>query len=83
MIIFYRTNIWQGKFTDENSGDDGFLGTCPVDEYPANGYGIHNMAGNVWEWTSNFWSSKKVRQVITSIPLSGFGKFKQDSAFFF
>ena len=36
----HRCNIWQGTFPSENTGDDGYLGTCPVDEYPANGFGL-------------------------------------------
>src|SRR5690606_2682210 len=42
--------IWQGTFPGHNSGADGWLGTCPVDAFPPNGYGLYNMCGNVWEW---------------------------------
>lgn len=45
-----RMNVWQGTFPAENTLEDGFLGTCPVDAFPANGYGLHNTSGNVWEW---------------------------------
>ncbi|MCD8510227.1 MAG: formylglycine-generating enzyme family protein [Bacillus sp. (in: Bacteria)] len=51
-------NIWQGKFPVENSADDGYTGTAPVETYPANGYGLYQMAGNVWEWC-NDWFSKE------------------------
>ena len=43
-------NVWQGDFPRENSLADGFYGTCAVTAFPANGYGLHNMTGNVWEW---------------------------------
>jgi formylglycine-generating enzyme required for sulfatase activity len=49
----HRMNVWQGTFPSENTLEDGFLGTCPVDAFPANGYGLHNTSGNVWEWCSD------------------------------
>ena len=47
-------NIWQGRFPHEDTGADGYKGTCPVDAFPANGYGLHNVSGNVWEWISDW-----------------------------
>jgi formylglycine-generating enzyme len=50
----HRMNVWQGTFPAENTGADGFYGTCPVDEFPPNGFGLHNTTGNVWEWCAGW-----------------------------
>jgi formylglycine-generating enzyme len=46
----HMANIWQGTFPSHNTLEDGFLGTSPVGAFPANGYGLTDTAGNVWEW---------------------------------
>ena len=49
-------NVWQGAFPAENSCEDGWYGTAPVAEFPANGFGLHNMTGNVWEWCADWFA---------------------------
>jgi formylglycine-generating enzyme len=50
----HRMNVFQGAFPAQNTGADGYLGTAPADAFPANGYGLHNPTGNVWEWCSDW-----------------------------
>ena len=49
-------NWWQGEFPWRNSGDDGYEGTAPVGSFPANGFGLYEITGNVWEWTSDWYA---------------------------
>jgi formylglycine-generating enzyme required for sulfatase activity len=50
----YRMNVWHGTFPAHNTLEDGWLGTCPVDAFPPNGFGLHNTSGNVWEWCADW-----------------------------
>lgn len=56
-------NIWQGDFPNTNTMDDGYLGTAPVKSFPANGFGLYHMSGNVWEWCSDWFSNQPERKI--------------------
>lgn len=50
-------NIWQGEFPKNDTADDGYAGTCPVDAFPPNGFNLYSMTGNVWEWCADWFDA--------------------------
>jgi sulfatase-modifying factor enzyme 1 len=56
-------NTYQGHFPDHNNGEDGYTGIAPVAQYPPNGYGLYDMAGNVWQWSSDWYRPDYYQQL--------------------
>jgi len=77
----YLANTWQGEFPHENLALDGYARTSPVTAFPPNGYGIHDMIGNVWEWTKDWYGSRHQAdaQKACCIPENPRGAREEDS----
>jgi len=57
----WMANTHQGLFPNQDTGDDGYAGIAPVAQYPPNAYGLYDMAGNVWQWTSDWYRADYYR----------------------
>jgi formylglycine-generating enzyme len=75
-------NTWQGAFPHENRAEDGYERTSPVTAFPPNGYGLHDMIGNVWEWTSDWYAPKHEADApkVCCIPENPRGGREEESA---
>ncbi|CAN7937620.1 unnamed protein product [Ixodes hexagonus] len=78
-----RANIWEGQFPSVNTAEDGFLGTAPVTAFPSTKFGLKNIIGNVWEWTSDWWVTQhsKEHQTNPKGPDTGVDKVKKGGSF--
>nr|WP_184222092.1 formylglycine-generating enzyme family protein [Granulicella aggregans] len=52
-------NIWQGQFPTHDEAADGYAGTCPVQAFPANSFGLYSMTGNTWEWCADWFGTDR------------------------
>lgn len=66
----YQANVWQGTFPSSNTGADGFSGRAPGGCFPANGYGLYDMIGNVWKWTSSLYTTPDSKDAMPDMPMS-------------
>jgi len=77
----HMANTWQGEFPWQSTPRDGYEGTSPVDAFPPNGYGVFDMIGNVWEWTTDWYHPKHPADAPKAccIPRNPLGAREEDS----
>ncbi|RVE72815.1 hypothetical protein OJAV_G00041620 [Oryzias javanicus] len=79
----HYANLWQGEFPSHNSEEDGYTKTSPVMSFPGNAFGLYDMVGNAWEWTSDWWSVHHTtdHQHNPTGPSSGTDKVKKGGSY--
>jgi sulfatase modifying factor 1 len=77
----YMANTWQGEFPGQSTPRDGYEGTSPVGVFPPNGYGLVDMIGNVWEWTTDWYVPRHANEVVKEccIPRNPLGPKAEES----
>ena len=77
----HLANTWQGQFPWQSTPGDGYEGTSPVGAFPPNGYGLHDMIGNVWEWTTDWFQPRHPHEAVKAccIPRNPRGPRAEDS----
>lgn len=81
----HMMNTWQGDFPETNTADDGFVGTAPVDAFAANGFGIFNTTGNVWEWVNDRYGVRappsKMPEINPQGPETGYSRIQRGGSY--
>jgi len=73
-----KANSWGGKFPYYNDDKDGFVGLAPIKSYKPNGYGLYDMAGNVWEWCSDWYDANYYKSLNNSTAVNPKGPAKSN-----
>uniref|UniRef100_H2TJ14 Formylglycine-generating enzyme n=1 Tax=Takifugu rubripes TaxID=31033 RepID=H2TJ14_TAKRU len=79
----HYANLWQGDFPNHNTAEDGYVKTSPVMSFPPNGFGLYDIVGNVWEWTSDWWMVHHTAEKLQNPtgPQSGSDKVKKGGSY--
>jgi formylglycine-generating enzyme required for sulfatase activity len=80
----HRCNIWQGRFPTDDTADDGYAGTCPVDAFPPNAFGLYSVTGNAWEWCADWFDAdfhRHAGRVNPTGPPTGIGRVMKGGSF--